>query len=52
MGGLISGSTCMFKVFINVYFVSSSKIMIQINGVFELLKGNTSMELIDCMGMC
>jgi hypothetical protein len=26
--------------------------MIQINGVFELLKGNTFMEPIDCMGAC
>ncbi len=48
----MSGYTCMSKVFINVYCASSSKMMIQTNGVFELLKGNNSMEPIDYMGVC
>jgi hypothetical protein len=47
----MNGSTCMSKVFINVFCVFDSKMMFQINGVFELLGGNTSMEPIDCMGM-
>jgi hypothetical protein len=42
----------MFKVFIGVYFAFGSKMMIQANGVFELIGGNTSMEPIDSMGMC
>jgi hypothetical protein len=52
MGGMINGFTCMSKVFINVYYVFSSKMMIWANDVFELLRGNISMEPIDCMGMC
>jgi hypothetical protein len=51
LAGLMNGSPCMSKVFINVCFASSSKMMFQINGMFELLRGNTSMEPIDCMGM-
>jgi hypothetical protein len=52
MGGLMNGSTCMSKVFINVYCVSNSKMMIWDIGVLELLRENTSMEPIDCMGVC
>ncbi len=52
LGGLMNGSTYMFEVFINVCCASNSRMMIQINGVFELLKGNTFMEPIDCMGAC
>jgi hypothetical protein len=50
--GLTSGSTCMSEVFINVCCAFSSRMMIQNNGVFELLGGNTWMEPIDCMGVC
>jgi hypothetical protein len=41
----------MSKVFINVRHASDFKIMIQANGVFEVIGGTTSMEPIDCMGM-
>jgi hypothetical protein len=46
------GLTCMSKVFINVCCASNSKMMIQVNGVFELLKLNTLMEPNDCMNIC
>ncbi len=50
--GLMSGSIYMFEVFINIYCAFESKMMIQANGLFELLGGSTSMEPIDYMGMC
>ncbi len=37
---------------IYVCFVYGFRMMIQINGVFKLLGGSTSMEPIDCMGVC
>jgi hypothetical protein len=49
LAGLMNGSTCMSKVFINVCCAFDSKMMFQINGVFELLGGNISMEPIDYM---
>jgi hypothetical protein len=49
--GLTSGSICMSKVFISVYCLFGSRMMIQTNGVFVLIKGSTSMEPIDCMDM-
>jgi hypothetical protein len=56
---LMDGFTCMFEVFIDVCYVSGSRMMIlgpivnsiDVNGVFKLLGDNTSMEPIDCMGM-
>jgi hypothetical protein len=51
LGGLMNGSTCLSKVFINVFYASSSEMMFQINGVFKLLGGNICMEPINCMGM-
>jgi hypothetical protein len=50
-GGLTSGPICMFKVLFSVYCVSSSGMMIWVNGVYTLIRGSTSMELIDCMDM-
>jgi hypothetical protein len=52
LGGLMSGSIYMFEVFINVCCAFDSRMMIRTNGVFELNGGNTSMEPIDCMGVC
>jgi len=46
------GLTCIFEVFINVCSASNSIMVIQVNGVFELLKVNTSMEPNDCMNIC
>jgi hypothetical protein len=51
LGGLMSGSICMFEVLLNVCYAFGSKMMIQINGVFVLIRGSTSMELIGCMDM-
>jgi hypothetical protein len=52
LGGLMSGSIYMFEVFISVYCAFDSRMMIQVNGVFELNGGNISMEPINCMGVC
>jgi hypothetical protein len=49
---LMGGLTCMFEVFISVCCVSNFGMTIQTNGVFKLLGSNTSMEPINCMGMC
>jgi hypothetical protein len=49
---LMCGLTCIFEVFINVCSASNSIMVIQVNGVFELLKVNTSMEPNDCMNIC
>ncbi len=49
---LMCGLTCMFELFINVCCASNFEMMIQVNGVFELLKVNTSMEPNDCMNIC
>ncbi len=57
---LMDGFTCMFEMFTNVCYVSSSKMMILgpivgsigVNGVLKLLGVNISMEPIDCMGVC
>jgi hypothetical protein len=51
LGGLSSGSPCMFKVFISVCCVFSFRMMIQANSVWATW-GNISIEPIDCMGMC
>ncbi len=48
----MSGSIYMFEVFISVYCAFDSRMMIQVNGVFELNGGNISMEPINCMGVC
>ncbi len=47
--GLMNGSICMSKVFISVYCANNFGKMIQLNGVFTLIGGSTSMEPIDCM---
>jgi hypothetical protein len=47
----MSGSICMFEVLFNVCYAFGSKMMIRTNGVFMLIRGSTSMELIDCMDM-
>jgi len=49
LGGLMSGSICMFEVLFSVYCVFDLRMMIQVNGVFALIRGSTSMEFIDCM---
>jgi hypothetical protein len=49
LGGLMSGSICMFEVLFSVYCVFDLKMMIQVNGVFALIRGSTSMEFIDFM---
>jgi hypothetical protein len=51
LGGLTSGSNCMFEMLFNVYCASGSGMMIQINGVSALIGRFTSMELIDYMDM-
>ncbi len=56
---LIDGSICMSEMFIGVCCAFSFKMMILgpivgficVNGVFELLGGNTLMEPIDYMGV-
>jgi hypothetical protein len=48
----MSGSIYMFEVFISVCCAFDYRMMIQVNGVFELNGGNISMEPIDCMGVC
>jgi hypothetical protein len=48
----MSGSVCISKVFLNVCCASSFGMMIQTNGIFELIGGTTSMEPIDYMGVC
>ncbi len=35
-----------------MYVMRLAQMMIQINGVFELLRGTTSIEPIDYMGVC
>jgi len=51
VGGLMNGSICMSKVFINVCYVFGSRMMIRANGVFKLIRGTISIEPIDYMGM-
>jgi len=45
----MNGSICMFEVLFSVYCASNSRMMIWANGVFMLIRGSTSMELIDYM---
>jgi len=47
----MSESICMFKVLFNVYCVSSFRMMFRANGVFMLIGGSISMELIDYMNV-
>jgi hypothetical protein len=47
----MNGSICMFEVLLNVCYAFASKMMIQTNGVFVLIRGSNSMELIGCMDM-
>ncbi len=49
LGGLTSGLICTCEVLFSVYCVSGSGLMIKVNGVFALIGGSTSMELINCM---
>jgi hypothetical protein len=47
----MSGYICMYEVLFNVSCASGFGMMIQTNGVFALIGGFTSMELIDCKGL-
>jgi hypothetical protein len=45
--GLMNGSIYMSKILFSVCYVFSSKMTIWVNGVFMLIGGSTSMQLID-----
>ncbi len=49
LGRMMSGSIWMSKMLFSVCCRFDSKMMIQTNDVFALIRGFTSMELIDCM---
>jgi hypothetical protein len=51
LGGLTSGLICISKVLFNVCCAFDSRMTIRVNGVFTIIGGSISMELIDCMDM-
>jgi hypothetical protein len=49
LGGLTSGSICMFEMLFSVYCAFGYGMMIRITGVFAVIGRSISMEFIDCM---